>query len=151
MHFKRKITLRREKLVRFCQFSTGLNEENLKTGILHSSRQYGKQALNEIIKEIRICDKRPCYDLYKHRQNQKLTLLHHLYFHVFLYCSRYDGLHHGASYLEHLHLLSMLKSEGRAAPVVSLTDGLLSVAIGVAAQLSIEKGRFIAIQEVLQE
>ncbi|KAG6489351.1 inositol 2-dehydrogenase 2-like [Zingiber officinale] len=64
---------------------------------------------------------------------------------------KYDGLHHGSSYLEHMHLLSMLKGERLGAPAVRLTDGLLSVAIGVAAQLSIEKGRFIAIQEVLQE
>ncbi|URE19246.1 Oxidoreductase family, NAD-binding Rossmann fold [Musa troglodytarum] len=63
---------------------------------------------------------------------------------------KYDGLHHGSSYLEHLHFLSVIKGESIDAPAVSLTDGLLSVAIGVAAQLSIEKGRFIAIQEILQ-
>ncbi|XP_065017270.1 uncharacterized protein LOC135643836 isoform X1 [Musa acuminata AAA Group] len=63
---------------------------------------------------------------------------------------KYDGLHHGSSYLEHLHFLSVIKGESIDAPAVSLMDGLLSVAIGVAAQLSIEKGRFITIQEILQ-
>ncbi|RWW31006.1 hypothetical protein GW17_00004397 [Ensete ventricosum] len=64
--------------------------------------------------------------------------------------SRYDGLHHGSSYLEHLHFLSVIKGEIIDAPAVSLMDGLLSVAIGFAAQLSIEKGCFISIQEILQ-
>ncbi|CAA6663286.1 unnamed protein product [Spirodela intermedia] len=38
---------------------------------------------------------------------------------------------------------------GGAAPTVDLRDGLLSVAIGVAGQLSIEQGRFVSIEEVL--
>ncbi|KAI3917774.1 hypothetical protein MKW92_019041 [Papaver armeniacum] len=77
---------------------------------------------------------------------------------------KYDGLHHGSSYLEHLNLLSAVKSsiihqhrqeggddavERDCAAVVGLQDGLLSVAIGVAAQLSIQKGRFITLEEVL--
>lgn len=69
---------------------------------------------------------------------------------VFFNNSRYDGLHHGSSYLEHLHFLSVIKGESIDAPAISLMDGLLSVAIGVAAQLSIEKGCFITIQEILQ-
>lgn len=64
--------------------------------------------------------------------------------------TRYDGLHHGSSYLEHLHFLSAVKGKGTQAPAVGLHDGLVSVAIGVAAQLSIEKGRFVTIEEVME-
>lgn len=63
-------------------------------------------------------------------------------------CFRYDGLHHGSSYLEHLHFLSAIRAKAKA-PAVDLHDGLVSVAIGVAAQLSIEKGRFVTIEEVM--
>lgn len=62
---------------------------------------------------------------------------------------RYRGLHHGSSYLEHLNFLSAIRLQGASGPSVDLTDGLLSVAIGVAGQLSIEKGRFVTIEEVL--
>ncbi|XP_020114511.1 uncharacterized protein LOC109728509 [Ananas comosus] len=62
---------------------------------------------------------------------------------------KYDGLHHGSSYLEHLNFLSAIKARGSGAPSVSLIDGLYSVAMGVAGQLSIEKGRFVTIEEVL--
>lgn len=34
---------------------------------------------------------------------------------------------------------------------MDLEDGLISVAMGVAAQLSIEKGRFVTIEEVMGE
>lgn len=64
---------------------------------------------------------------------------------------RYDGLHHGSSYLEHLNLLSAILAKGGQLPAVGLQDGLVSVAIGVAAQLSIEKGRFVTIDEVMDE
>lgn len=60
---------------------------------------------------------------------------------------RYEGLHHGSSYLEHLTFLSAIRGEGRAA--VDLEDGLMAVAIGVAAQLSIEERRYVTIDEVL--
>ncbi|CAH9079920.1 unnamed protein product [Cuscuta epithymum] len=65
---------------------------------------------------------------------------------------KYNGLHHGSSYLEHLHFLSIIRGRGgrERAPSVSLYDGLISVAMGVASQLSIEKGRFIAINEILK-
>ncbi|KAH9777197.1 inositol 2-dehydrogenase/d-chiro-inositol 3-dehydrogenase [Citrus sinensis] len=63
----------------------------------------------------------------------------------------YEGLHHGSSYLEHLNFLSAIRAKGAKVPAVDLQDGLISVAIGVAAQLSIEKGRFIAIEEVMEE
>ncbi|XP_020519349.1 uncharacterized protein LOC18428185 isoform X3 [Amborella trichopoda] len=62
---------------------------------------------------------------------------------------RYDGLHHGASYLEHLNFLDAIKAQGRHTPAVDLEDGLYSVAMGVAAQLSIEKGHFVTIKEVM--
>lgn len=62
---------------------------------------------------------------------------------------RYEGLHHGSSYLEHLNFLTAIRAKGEQAPAVDLQDGLVSVAIGVAAQLSIEKGRFVTIEEVL--
>ena len=64
---------------------------------------------------------------------------------------RYDGLHHGSSYLEHLNFLSAVRAKGAQAPAVNLHDGLISVAIGVAGQLSIEKGRFATIEEVINE
>ncbi|KAL0395129.1 UNVERIFIED_CONTAM: hypothetical protein Slati_4479100 [Sesamum latifolium] len=63
---------------------------------------------------------------------------------------KYDGLHHGSSYLEHLQFLSAVRAKGAQAPAVDLHDGLISVAIGVAAQLSIEKGRFVTMEEVMK-
>ncbi|KAJ9536844.1 hypothetical protein OSB04_029577 [Centaurea solstitialis] len=62
---------------------------------------------------------------------------------------KYDGLHHGSSYLEHLNFLAAVKIDGKKTPAVDLHDGLIAVAIGVAAQLSIEKGRFVSIKEVI--
>ncbi|KAF5729836.1 hypothetical protein HS088_TW20G00201 [Tripterygium wilfordii] len=64
---------------------------------------------------------------------------------------KYDGLHHGSSYLEHLNFLSAIRAGGEEAPEVELQDGLISVAMGVAAQLSIEKGRFVTIKEVINQ
>ncbi|XVE57628.1 hypothetical protein DITRI_Ditri04bG0105400 [Diplodiscus trichospermus] len=64
---------------------------------------------------------------------------------------KYEGLHHGSSYLEHLNFLSAIREQGAKTPAVDLHDGLISVAIGVAAQLSIEKSRFVSIEEVLDE
>lgn len=63
---------------------------------------------------------------------------------------KYEGLHHGSSYLEHLNFLSAIRAEGDQSLSVDLNDGLVSVAIGVAAQLSIELGRFVTIQEVMK-
>ena len=62
---------------------------------------------------------------------------------------RYEGLHHGSSYLEHLEFLATVRSHGENAPTVSLHEGLMSVAIGVAAHRSIELGRYVTIREVL--
>jgi len=47
--------------------------------------------------------------------------------------------------------LSAIRGRGEKGPSVDLQDGLVSVAIGVAAQLSIEYGRFVTIQEVMNE
>ncbi|PKU75489.1 uncharacterized protein LOC110101716 isoform X2 [Dendrobium catenatum] len=64
---------------------------------------------------------------------------------------KYEGLHHGSSYLEHLDFLAAVKAQSSSdgSPAVDLNDGLLSVAIGVAGQLSIKEGRFVTIDEVL--
>lgn len=62
---------------------------------------------------------------------------------------KYEGLHHGSSYMEHLHFLSAIRGKGELSSAACLYDGLISVAMGVAAQLSIEKGRFVNINEVL--
>lgn len=59
----------------------------------------------------------------------------------------HQGFHHGASYLEHLGFLEAIRSGGP--PEVSLADGLMSVAMGVAAQRSIEQGRSVTLDEVL--
>lgn len=48
--------------------------------------------------------------------------------------------------MEHLNFLSAIR--GLVAPTVDLRDGLISVAMGVAAQRSIEKGGFVTIEEV---
>ena len=60
---------------------------------------------------------------------------------------RHVGLHHGASYLEHVALRDAILSG--APPAVTLHDGLMSVAIGVAAQRSIAEGRVVEMDEVL--
>ncbi|KAH9557745.1 hypothetical protein CY35_07G100500 [Sphagnum magellanicum] len=62
---------------------------------------------------------------------------------------KYEGLHHGSSFLEHLEFAAAIKSHGEHPPTVGLEAGLMSVAVGVAAQLSIELGRFVALSEVL--
>ena len=58
-----------------------------------------------------------------------------------------QGFHHGSSYLEHLAFLDAVRNGCRAD--VSLEDGLLSVAVGVAAQLSITEQRAVTLDEVL--
>ena len=51
----------------------------------------------------------------------------------------YTGSHHGASYLEHLDFLAAIRN--RTPALVTADDGLLAVAMGVAAQRSIAEGR----------
>ncbi len=60
---------------------------------------------------------------------------------------RYEGFHHGSSYLEHLDFIAACRAG--SAPGVSLQDGLLSVAVGVAAHRSIDEGRAVTLDEVL--
>ena len=60
---------------------------------------------------------------------------------------RWEGFHHGSSYLEHLDFLAACRAG--AAPAVSLDDGLWSVAVGVAAQRSIAEGRVVELADVL--
>lgn len=60
---------------------------------------------------------------------------------------RHIGLHHGASYLEHVALRDAILSGSE--PAVTLRDGLASVAVGVAAHRSIDEGRFVELDEVL--
>ena len=59
----------------------------------------------------------------------------------------YPGLHEGASYLEHLDFLDAIRNG--TPPKVTLEDGLMSVAVGVAAHRSIDEGRPIYLSEVL--
>jgi myo-inositol 2-dehydrogenase/D-chiro-inositol 1-dehydrogenase len=60
---------------------------------------------------------------------------------------RHRGLHHGASYLEHLAFLAAIRDGQPAA--VTLTDGLWSVAVGEAAHRSVECGRPVELSEVM--
>jgi predicted dehydrogenase len=60
---------------------------------------------------------------------------------------RFEGLHHGSSYLEHLDFRdAVLAGE---TPEVGLRDGMLAVAIGVAAHRSIDEGRPVSLDEVM--
>ncbi len=61
----------------------------------------------------------------------------------------YEGFHHGSSYLEHLDLIDAVRTG--AAPAVGLADGLLSVAMGVAAHRAIDLGRPVLVDEVLAD
>ena len=60
---------------------------------------------------------------------------------------RWEGFHHGSSYLEHLDFLAACRAG--TAPAVSLDDGLWSVAVGVAAQRSVAEGCVVELAEVL--
>ena len=59
----------------------------------------------------------------------------------------HTGAHHGASYVEHLEFLSAIRNG--TPPQVSAYDGLLAVAMGVAAQQSIEECRPINMVEII--
>jgi len=60
----------------------------------------------------------------------------------------YEGFHHGSSFLEHLDFIDAVRTGGP--PVVSLEDGLLSVAVGVAAHRAIDQRRPVDLAEVLE-
>ena len=59
---------------------------------------------------------------------------------------RYLGAHHGASYLEHVDFCSAIRNG--TAPLVTVEDGLWSVAMGAAAQTSLAEGRAVTIAEI---
>jgi myo-inositol 2-dehydrogenase / D-chiro-inositol 1-dehydrogenase len=61
---------------------------------------------------------------------------------------KHRGLHHGASYLEHVEFLDAIRYGQPAG--VTFEDGLWSVAVGQAAHLSIEAGRVVELHEVLR-
>ena len=56
------------------------------------------------------------------------------------------GFHHGATYFEHLAFLDAIRRG--SPPEVSVSDGLRAVALGVAAQTSIEQKRPVDMQEL---
>lgn len=51
---------------------------------------------------------------------------------------KHVGLHHGASYLEHVDFAAAIRNGG--IPAVTVVDGLWAAAVGVAAQQSLESG-----------
>jgi len=59
------------------------------------------------------------------------------------------GLHHGASFLEHLAFIDAIRS-GKP-PAVTTEDGLWSVIIGLAGQQSIETGQPVTIKSMFHE
>ncbi len=58
----------------------------------------------------------------------------------------YGGFHHGSSFVEHQLFLQAIRTG--EAPHINAMHGLLSVAVGVAAQLSIHEGRPVDLDEV---
>jgi predicted dehydrogenase len=56
------------------------------------------------------------------------------------------GQHHGSSFLEHQRFLDVIRHGGE--PEVTVHDGLLSVAMGVAAHRSIDEGRPVDMSEL---
>ena len=57
------------------------------------------------------------------------------------------GDHHGSSYFQHVKFRDMIR-DGRSEPEVSVEDGLWSVRVGEAAELSAKTGRAIALDDV---
>lgn len=75
---------------------------------------------------------------------------------------RYMGHHHGSSYLEHQDILAQVRAhdnsssdDAAAGPprgqTSNLTQGLLSVAIGVAAQMSIRDNRIVSLSSLVTD
>lgn len=58
---------------------------------------------------------------------------------------RYEGFHHGSSYREHLRFIEQLRNGGD--PLVTVDDGLWSVAMGAAAHRSIDERRPVELAE----
>ncbi len=59
----------------------------------------------------------------------------------------YEGLHHGSSYLEHIDFLAACRGERDIE--VTVHDGLMAVAVGAAAHMSIDQGRVVDLSELL--
>ena len=59
----------------------------------------------------------------------------------------YEGLHEGSSYLEHLDCHAAITND--LPPKVTLHEGMISVAMGIAAHRSIDEGRPVMMSEVL--
>ena len=57
------------------------------------------------------------------------------------------GHHHGSTYYEHLAFLKTIENSSN--PEVSIDDGLISVAVGEAAEQSIKQGRLINLKEII--
>ena len=57
------------------------------------------------------------------------------------------GSHHGSTYYQHLAFQKAIKN--KLVPEVSLDDGLISVAIGQAAELSIKEKRVVLMKEIV--
>jgi predicted dehydrogenase len=72
---------------------------------------------------------------------------------------RYVGHHHGSSYLEHLDILELVRAHSRSGTdsavqfgqTANLEQGLLSVAIGMAAQMSIEENRVVSLSSLVTD
>jgi predicted dehydrogenase len=60
---------------------------------------------------------------------------------------RWQGGHHGASYVEHLEFIDAIRAGTE--PAVGLDEGLISVAMGIAAQTAIAESRIVEMSEVL--
>jgi len=68
---------------------------------------------------------------------------------------KYQGHHHGSSFLEHLDILEMVKDFNngtlKSIPTAGLNQGLMSVAIGVASHMSIDESRLVLMKEVVSD
>jgi predicted dehydrogenase len=60
----------------------------------------------------------------------------------------YEGHHHGSSQLEHLDFIETCRRGG--APEITLADGMLAVAMGIAAQTSIDRGTWVDVADPLR-
>ena len=58
------------------------------------------------------------------------------------------GSHHGSTYYEHLKFVNAIQNNSNIAEV-SVRDGLMSVAIGQAAEMSIKEKRLVLLSEIL--
>ena len=61
---------------------------------------------------------------------------------------KFQGFHHGSSYLEHVDFLDAIRTG--LPPAVTLEDGLWAVAIGEAAHRSIEQQRWVDVAELFE-